>query len=148
MLKKRKSPVKNLWHHAQKKQRLTEDSTEPSAGTSFEWGTGNPEEDHNLPANDMLERESILSELSQDEDVPTSDPLSLNRFLARAMSRMQEVVKRGKAAAAKGIRSTYAVKIGQKQSKRTINRHLQEEKHAIAAGQKNGVLERWLHPIT
>ena len=66
-----------------------------------------------------VDKESILSIMSVDEDVPTLDESSLNLFLKKAMLGMQEVVQRGKSAVAKGIKATYAVKVGQKQSGRS-----------------------------
>ena len=80
------------------------------------------------------DRYSILSELSEDEDVPASDSLTLNIFLQRAMNGMQEVVKRGRIAAEKGIRAVYAVKLGQQQSKRTEYYHKQKKREAEEEG--------------
>ena len=66
---------------------------------------------------------SILSDLSE-EDVPNSDQHTLNIFLQKAMNNMEESIKRGCNGSAK---ASYAVKIGQKQARRTDNHHTQQK---------------------
>ena len=53
---------------------------------------------------------SILSDLSEEEEVPNSDQHTLNIFLQKAMNNMEESIKRGSNGSAK---ASYAVKIGQ-----------------------------------
>ena len=84
-----------------------------SFNQDIEWDTGNTE--NGRPRRDADDRESILSNISDDEDVPASDVEALNAFLARAVRNMKEVVKRGQSAV-KGIKATYAVKVAQQQS--------------------------------
>ena len=88
---------------------------------SFDWETGNIEDacDGGAPAE--IETESILSTLSEDEDVP-NDAVTLNAFLKKAVSGMQEFVKRGRDAAVNEIKATYAVKDRSSQDKQRTER--------------------------
>lgn len=58
---------------------LMEQSEQPL----FDWETGNIEDVCDERATVESETESILSTLSEDEDVPTSDAASLNAFCRR-----------------------------------------------------------------
>ena len=81
------------------------------------WYTENMKDaDADDTAHQDVDRESILSIMSMDEDVPTLNESSLNLFLKKAMLSMQEVVQSRESAVAKGIKATCAVKVGQKQS--------------------------------
>jgi hypothetical protein len=149
--KKRAISGKNLGVYAQKKVKQKdneEDQTPSSPALSladqlgpdelFDWDATNTEDPApgvpiDLGSDDEIE--SILSKMSEDEDVPTSDAHTLNGFLMKAAKNIQEVVKRSRDAAMKGLKATYAVKLGQTQSKRTINRH----KQANVAAQREGI---------
>src|SRR5882724_11649868 len=80
---------------------------------------------------------SILSDLSEEEDVPNSDQHTLNIFLQKAMKNMEESIKRGRNGSAK---ASYAVKIGQKQARRTENCHTQKKRKALEEGWQGGNL--------
>ena len=96
-----------------------------------------------------VDKESILSIMSVDEDVPTLDESSLNLFLKKAMLGMQEVVQRGKSAVAKGIKATYAVKVGQKQSGRSERREKRKKQTEYEEGLQGGnQLENWFKKRT
>ena len=99
------------------KAEITSSSLMEQSQPSSDWGTGNIKDacDGGAPAE--IETESILFTLSEDEDVPTSDAATLNAFLKKSGSSMQDTVKRGRDAAVKGIKATYAVKVGQEQSR-------------------------------
>jgi len=149
--KKRAISGKNLGVYAQKKVKQKdneEDQTPSSPALSladqlgpdelFDWDATNTEDPApgvpiDLGSDDEIE--SILSKMSEDEDVPTSDAHTLNGFLMKAAKNIQEVVKRSRDAAMRGLKATYAVKLGQTQSKRTINRH----KRANAAARREGI---------
>ena len=118
----------NLGGYAKKKLRSEssesddEEAEIPSSSQMeplFDWETGYIEDACDDQATVEDEIESILSTLSEDEDVPTSDAASLNAFLKKAVRNMKEVVKRGKDVALRGIKANYAVKVGQKQSRHT-----------------------------
>jgi len=96
-----------------------------------------------------VDKESILSIMSVDEDVPTLDESSLNLFLKKAMLGMQEVVQRGESAVAKGIKATYAVKVGQKQSGRSERREKRKKQTEYEEGLQGGnQLENWFKKRT
>jgi len=66
----------------------------------IEWDTETMDEEKNLEdasqANDdNQDTISILSDLSEYEDVPTADQKTLNNFLQEAMNNMEESLKRG-----------------------------------------------------
>src|SRR5882724_11417873 len=87
---------------------------------------------------------SILSDLSEEEDVPNSDQHTLNIFLQKAMNNMEESTKRGSNGSAK---ASYAVKIGQKQARRTENHHTQQKRKALEEGQQGGnLITKWFQP--
>jgi hypothetical protein len=99
------------------------------------WYTENMEDDDaNDTAHQDVDKESILSIMSMDEDVPTLNESSLNLFLKRAMLGMQEVIQRGKSAVAKGMKATYAVKVGQKQSGRSESREKRKKETEYKEG--------------
>jgi len=104
----------------------------------FDWETGNIEDTCDDRATVEAEIESILSTLSEDEDVPASDAVSLNAFLKKAVSNMKEVVKRGRDAALRGIKGNYAVKVGQQQSRRRENEKKQSKVAALREGIQGG----------
>ena len=104
----------------------------------FDWETGNIEDTCDDRATVEAEIESILSTLSEDEDVPASDAVSLNAFLKKAVSNMKEVVKRGRDAALRGIKGNYAVKVGQQQSRRRENEKKQSKVAALWEGIQGG----------
>jgi len=90
----------------------------------IEWDTEAMDEENILwdasQANDdNQETISIISNLSEDEDVPTADQNTLNNFLQKAMN-MEESLKRGTNGSAK---ASYAVRVGQKQARRTVLTH-------------------------
>ena len=152
MPRKKRAHTGNLGEAAKKKARpesddeaeITSSSLMEQSQPSFDWETGNIEDacDGGAPAD--IETESILSILSEDEDVPTSDAATLNAFLKKAVSGMEEIVKRGKDAAVKGLKATYAVKVGQGQSRRTENRKKQISVAALREGiQGNNQITNW-----
>src|SRR5882724_7084646 len=80
---------------------------------------------------------SILSDLSEEEEVPNSGQHTLNIFLQKAMNNMEESIKRG----SNGFdKASYAVKIGQKQARRTENHHTQQKRKALEEGRQGGNL--------
>jgi len=86
---------------------------------------------------------SILSDLSQKE-VPNSDHHTLNIFLQKVMNNMEESIKRGSNGSAN---ASYAVKIGQKQARRTENCHTQQKRKALEEGQQGGnLIPKWFQP--
>src|SRR5882724_9484229 len=86
---------------------------------------------------------SILYDLSE-EDVPNSDQHTLNIFLQKAMNNMEESIKRGSNGSAK---ASYAVKIGQKQTRRTENHHTQQKRNALEEVQQGGnLITKWYQP--
>jgi hypothetical protein len=156
--KKRGLSGKNLGVYAQKKakQELNEDDGTPSSPALpmadqlepeelFEWDATNTEDPLPVPIDlgSDDEIESILSTMSEDEDVPTSDAQTLNGFLKKAAKNI-EVVKRSRDTAVRGLKATYAVKLGQTQSKRTINRHKQAKVVARREGIQGGnAITKW-----
>ena len=99
------------------------------------WYTENMEDDDaDDTAHQDIDKESILSIMSMDEDVPTLNESSLNLFLKRAMLGMQEVIQRGKSAVAKGMKATYAVKVGQKQSGQSERREKRKKETEYKEG--------------
>ena len=114
------------------------------------WYTENMEDDDaDDTACQDVDKESILSIMSVDEDVPTLDESSLNLFLKKAMLGMQEVVQRGESAVAKGIKATYAVKVGQKQSGRSERREKRKKQTEYEEGLRGGnQLENWFKKQT
>ena len=104
MLKKRRANVGNLGRLAEKKAKHAENE-EPELSSSelslmeqskkaFDWETGNPEDEcTQMNVGDITETESILSEMLEDEDVPTTDAKSLNAFLRKEMISMEEIVE-------------------------------------------------------
>ena len=114
------------------------------------WYTENMEDDNaDDTAHQDEDKESILSIMSMDEDVPTLNESSLNLFLKKAMLGMQEVVQRGKSAVAKGIKATYAVKVGQKQSGRNERRGKSKKQTEYEEGLQGGnQLENWFKKLT
>ena len=148
----------NLGVHAQKKARQESDNEaeipsfqmEDQSDQQFEWETGNIEESGDGREASAVEMgsdsESILSELSEDEDVPSSDAAGLNAFLQKAVAGMQEFIKRGSGAAVRGVKGTYAVKVGQLRSKQSQNWDKQKELQALREGVEGGnQLTRWFH---
>ncbi|KAF8226683.1 hypothetical protein L208DRAFT_1380124 [Tricholoma matsutake] len=149
---KRKKPTINLGGYARKKQK------ENLITTEFEWHTELCDIDdnvnsamamsHELPGNGSADQESILSELSDRNDIPSENGGSLNSFLMHAMRGLKEIVKQGKDAARRGIKATYAVKIGQKQSMCTQNRKAQVVQDTLNAAPCNGQgLDQWLKQV-
>jgi primosomal protein N' len=104
----------------------------------YDWETGSIENTCDDRATVETEIESILSILSEDEDVPTSDAASLNAFLKKAVSNMKEVLKRGRDAALRGVKGNYAVKVGQRQSRWTENEKKQRKVAALREGIRGG----------
>ena len=115
----------------------------------FEWNTEAMDEENTLgeasQANDEIQDTiSILSDVSEEENLHTSDQNILNKFLHKAMNNMEESIKRGINGSAK---ATYAVKIGQKQARRTEYWHTQNKKRALEEGWKGGnQITNWFHP--
>jgi len=115
----------------------------------FEWNTEAIDEENiggdASEANDENQDTiSILSDISEEEDVPNSDQHTLNIFLQKAMNNMEGSIKRGSNGSAK---ATYAVRIGQKQARRTEYRHTQNKKRALEEGQQGGnQITNWFHP--
>ena len=114
----------------------------------FEWNTeaideeniGGDASEANDENQDMI---SILSDISE-EDVPNSDQHTLNIFLQKAMNNMEGSIKRGSNSSAK---ATYAVRIGQKQARRTEYQHTQNKKRALEEGWKSGnLITNWFQP--
>jgi len=106
----------------------------------FEWDTEAMDEeniggDASEAHDEIQDTISIPSDLS--EDVPNSDQHTLNIFLQKAMNNMEESIKRGSNCSAK---ASYAVKIGQKQARRTENHHTQQKRKALEQGQQGGNL--------
>src|SRR5882724_66192 len=86
---------------------------------------------------------SILSDLSE-EDVPNSDQYTLNIFLQKVMNNMEESIKRGSNGSSN---ASYAVKIGQKQARRTENHHTQQKRKALEEVQQGGnLITKWFQP--
>lgn len=114
------------------------------------WYTENMEDDDaDDIAHQDVDKESILSIMSMDEDVPTLDESSLNLFLKKAMLGMQEVIQRGKSAVAKGIKATYAVKVDQKQSGWSERRVKRKKETEYEEGLRGGnQLENWFKKQT
>ena len=103
------------------------------------WYTENMEDDDaDDTACQDVDKESILSIMSVDEDVPTLDESSINLFLKKAMLGMQEVVQQGESAVAKGIKPTYAVKVGQKQSGQSERREKRKKQTEYEEGLQGG----------
>jgi hypothetical protein len=72
-----------------------------------------------------------------------------NLFLKKAMLGMQEIVLRGKSAVAKGIKATYAVKVGQKQLGRSERREKRKKQTEYEEGLRGGnQLENWFKKRT
>ena len=69
--------------------------------------------------------------------MPTSDQNTLNNFLQKAMNNMEESIKRGRNGSAK---ASYAVRVGQKQARRTEYHHIQQKKRALEEGWQGGNL--------
>jgi len=115
----------------------------------FEWDTEAMDEENILggasQANDEIQDTiSILSDISEEEDVPTSDQNTLNNFLQKAMNNMEESIKRGRNGSAK---ASYAVRVGQKQARRTEYHHIQQKKRALEEGQQGGnLITNWFQP--
>src|SRR5882672_2355607 len=87
---------------------------------------------------------SILSDISEEEDVPTSDQNTLNNFLQKAMNNMEECIKRGRNGSAE---ASYAVRVGQKQARRTEYHHIQQKKRALEEGRQGGsLITNWFKP--
>jgi len=76
---------------------------------------------HESPGSRSADQESILLELSDQNDIPAENGGSLNSFLMHTMQGLKEIVKQGKGAARQGIKTIYAVKIRQKQLMCTQN---------------------------
>lgn len=114
------------------------------------WYTENMEDDDaDDTAHQDVDKVSILSIMSMDEDVPTLNESSLNLFLKKAMLGMQNVVQRGKSAVAKGMKATYAVKVGQKQSGRSERREKRRKVTEYEEGLQGGnQLENWFKKRT
>ena len=114
------------------------------------WYTENVEDDDaDDTAHQDVDKVSILSIMSMDEDVPTLNESSLNLFLKKAMLGMQKVVQRGKSAVAKGMKATYAVKVGQKQSGRSERRAKRRKVTEYEEGLQGGnQLENWFKKRT
>ena len=100
MPRKKRAHTGNLGEAAKKKARPESDdeaeitTSFPMAQSpepSFHWETSNTEDACGGGAPAEMETESILSTLSEDEDVPTSDAATLNTFLKKAVSSMQEM---------------------------------------------------------
>ncbi|KIM89853.1 hypothetical protein PILCRDRAFT_84701 [Piloderma croceum F 1598] len=110
------------------------------------WYTENMEDDNaDDKAHQDEDKESILSIMSMDEDVPTLNESSLNLLL----NSMQKVIQRGKSAVAKGIKATYAVKVGQKQSGRSERREKSKKQTEYEEGLRGGnQLENWFKKQT
>ena len=136
--KKRALSGKNLGVYAQKKAKQKDSRGDETPSTpaltrklsmadQLGWDATNTEDPGPAPMDfgSDDEIESILSNMSEDEDVPTLDAQTLDRFLMKAANNIQEVVKRSGDTAIRGMKATYAVKLGQTQSKRTMNRHRQ-----------------------
>jgi len=69
---------------------------------------------------------------------------TLNIFLQKAMNNMEESIKRGSNGSAK---ASYAVKIGQKQARRTENHHTQQKRKALEQGRQGGnLITNWFQP--
>jgi len=117
-------------------------------GSHFEWTPEAMDEENFLgdtsQANDATQDTiSILSDISE-EDVPDSDQHTLNIFLHKAMNNMEESIKRGSNSSAK---ATYAVRIGQKQARRTEYQHTQNKKRALEEGWQGGnLITNWFQP--
>ena len=114
------------------------------------WHTENMEDtDANKPPHQSLDAVSVLSIMSMDEDVPTLNESSLNLFLKKAMLGMQEVVQRGKGTAARGMKATYAVKVGQRQSGRSERRKKKKKQAEYEEGVVRGFqLQNWFKKWT
>ena len=103
---------------------------------------------HESPGDGSTDRESILSKLSDRNDIPSENGGSLNSFLIHAIQGLKEIVKWGKDAARRGIKATYAVKIGQKQSTCTQNRKAQVVRDTLNVAPCNGRgLDQWLKHV-
>ena len=97
MLKKRRANVGNLGRLAENEEpelSSSELSLMEQSKKAFDWETGNPEDEcAQMNVGDITETESILSEMLEDEDVPTTDAKSLDAFLRKAMLSMEEIVE-------------------------------------------------------
>jgi len=99
--------------------------------------------EHASPSNDDDDRESILSNLSEQHELPFEEK-SLNEILKRAMKSVSEVVKRGKRATRNGLKVTYAMKIGQKKPTRTEFHNARTKKDTLATSARDGnCLSQW-----
>jgi hypothetical protein len=155
MPRKKRAHTGNLRVLAQKKARLESDNEaempsssqmEEQSDHQFEWETGDIGDVGEEGGAVEMESESILSEMSEDEDVPTLDAAGLSAFLQKAADGLQEFIRRGSSAAMRGAKATYAVKIGQQQSRHTENRNKQKLLEAHREGIEGGnKITRWFH---
>ena len=119
---------------------------EEQSDHQFEWETGDIGDAGEEGGAVEMESESILSEMSEDEDVPTLDAAGLSAFLQKAADGLQEFIRRGSSAAMRGAKATYAVKIGQRQSRHTENWNKQKLLEAHHEGIEGGnKITRWFH---
>jgi len=113
----------------------------------FEWDTEATDEeniggDASEAHDEIHDTISILSDLSEEEEVPNSDQHTLNISLQKAMNNMEETIKRGR-----NGKASYAVKIGQKQARRTDNCHTQQKRKALEEGPQGGnLITNWFQP--